>query len=124
MAGLTRSQLASAAGCNQETVRHYERAGLLAEPPRSPGGHRRYDEDAVARLSLIVAARNLGLPLNAVRRLLDAFDDAGQAEADVSAVTLDAAALVQARLADIEALVAALAELNDPDPGEARTEAP
>jgi DNA-binding transcriptional MerR regulator len=64
-------ELAAAAGVNVQTLRYYERRGLLPEPRRSPGGYRDYDEDAVALLRVVKAAQRLGFTLEEVADLLD-----------------------------------------------------
>ena len=65
-------QLAAAAGVNVETLRYYERRGLLPEPRRSPGGYREYDEDALTLLRAVKTAQRLGFTLDEVAELLDA----------------------------------------------------
>ena len=65
------SQVAEAAGVNRETLRYYERRGLLAAPERSPGGHRMYDEQAVVTLRVIKAAQRLGFTLDEVADLIE-----------------------------------------------------
>jgi DNA-binding transcriptional MerR regulator len=69
--GLRSGQVAAAAGVNVETLRYYERRGLLAEPGRSPGGHRMYPREAVTVLRVIKAAQRLGFTLDEVADLLD-----------------------------------------------------
>jgi len=64
------AQVARAAGVNQQTLRYYERRGLLAEPDRSPGGHRLYPPEAVTVLRVIKAAQRLGFTLEEVAELL------------------------------------------------------
>ena len=68
---LRRGQVAAAADVNIETVRYYERRGLLAEPNRSPGGHRLYSPEAVTVLRVIKAAQRLGFTLDEVADLLE-----------------------------------------------------
>ncbi|MFJ5879825.1 MerR family transcriptional regulator [Kitasatospora cineracea] len=68
---LRTSQVAEAAGVNAQTLRYYERRGLLPEPDRSPGGHRLYDERAVTVLRVIKAAQRLGFTLEEVAELLE-----------------------------------------------------
>jgi DNA-binding transcriptional MerR regulator len=63
--------VARAAGVNQQTVRYYERRGLLAEPDRSTGGHRLYPPEAVSVLRVIKAAQRLGFTLDEVADLLE-----------------------------------------------------
>ena len=65
------SEVAEAAQVNAETLRYYERRGLIAEPARSPGGHRLYDEQTVTTLRVIKAAQRLGFTLDEVAELLD-----------------------------------------------------
>lgn len=67
---LRSGELANAAGVNQQTLRYYERRGLLAEPARSNGGHRLYPEDAVTLLRVIKTAQRLGFTLDEVADLL------------------------------------------------------
>ncbi|KOV80181.1 MerR family transcriptional regulator [Nocardia sp. NRRL S-836] len=64
-------QVAEAAGVNRETLRYYERVGLLARPRRSPGGHRLYPEAAVTVLRVVKAAQRLGFSLDEIAGLLD-----------------------------------------------------
>ena len=69
--GLRSGQVAAAADVNVETLRYYERRGLLAEPDRSPGGHRLYPAETVTVLRVIKAAQRLGFTLDEVADLLD-----------------------------------------------------
>ena len=68
---MRRGQVAAAAGVSIETVRYYERRGLLAEPDRSPGGHRLYPPEAVTLLRVVKAAQRLGFTLDEVSDLLE-----------------------------------------------------
>lgn len=69
--GITIGRLAKLAGVNVETIRYYQRRGLIDEPTRPPGGHRRYDSDAiVARLAFIRRAQQLGFSLEEVKSLI------------------------------------------------------
>ncbi len=70
-AGLRTGEVAEQAGVNIQTLRYYERRGLLAEPARSSGGHRLYPPDTVALLNVIKAAQRLGFTLDEVAELLD-----------------------------------------------------
>jgi DNA-binding transcriptional MerR regulator len=64
-------EVARAAGVNIESLRYYERRGLLPAPQRSLGGHRVYSPDAVTRLRIIRAAARLGFTLAEIEELLD-----------------------------------------------------
>jgi MerR family transcriptional regulator, mercuric resistance operon regulatory protein len=68
--GLRSGQVAEAAGVNPQTLRYYERRGLLPEPDRTLGGHRVYPPDTVAVLRMIKAAQRLGFSLDEVAELL------------------------------------------------------
>jgi DNA-binding transcriptional MerR regulator len=65
------SEVAAAAGVNLQTLRYYERRGLLDEPDRTLGGHRMYDAEAVTTLRVIKTAQSLGFTLTEVSELLD-----------------------------------------------------
>lgn len=68
--GLRSGKLAEAAGVNVQTLRYYERRGLLGEPDRSLGGHRLYSPEAVTTIRVIKAAQRLGFTLEEVADLL------------------------------------------------------
>jgi MerR family transcriptional regulator, mercuric resistance operon regulatory protein len=69
--GLRSGQVAEAAGVNPQTLRYYERRGLLAEPERTLGGHRLYQAEAVTVLWAIKTARRLGFTMEEVADLLE-----------------------------------------------------
>jgi DNA-binding transcriptional MerR regulator len=69
--GLRTGELATRAGVNVQTLRYYERRGLLAAPARRPSGQRQYPEAAVGRLRTIKAAQRLGFTLAEIEELLD-----------------------------------------------------
>jgi DNA-binding transcriptional MerR regulator len=72
MGGLRSGQVAAAAGVNLQTLRYYERRGLLEEPHRTDGGHRLYPPDAVTTLRVIKAVQRLGFTLDEIAELLEA----------------------------------------------------
>lgn len=74
VARLTVTQLARAVGVRADTVRYYERVGLLPPPERTPAEHRRYDDSAVDRMRFIQGSQRLGLRLREIRSLLDVRD--------------------------------------------------
>src|SRR3546814_18011056 len=98
---LQRADLAKATGCNLETIRYYEKTGLLAEPLRSAKGYRLYGEKDVRRLRFIMRARALGFPLEELRGLLTLFDGGTQTCVDVKARTELHLADVRAQMADL-----------------------
>ena len=97
--GLTIGRLATAAGVHVETVRYYERRGLLEQPARAPGGgYREYSDDDLWRLQFIGRAKGLGFTLAEIGSLLSSGSS--------SAAVLDAA---RAKLAEVRSQEAALA---------------
>lgn len=71
MESLTIGQLAQRAGVGVETIRFYEREGLIAEPPRRPSGYRDYPQDTVTRIVFIRRAKELGFSLKEISELLE-----------------------------------------------------
>ncbi|MDP9388165.1 MAG: heavy metal-responsive transcriptional regulator [Actinomycetota bacterium] len=69
---LTVSKLADRVGTSADTLRYYERIGLLPEPDRSPSGYRLYDDDAVERVQFIKRSQRFGLRLEEIGELLQA----------------------------------------------------
>tara|TARA_R110000868_G_scaffold80512_9_gene228775 strand:- start:633 stop:1040 length:408 start_codon:yes stop_codon:yes gene_type:complete len=74
MKSLTRAEIAKRAGCNLETVRYYEKAGIMPAPPRSEAGYRQYNEEHLRRLRFVMRGRELGFSLNEVKALLGLVD--------------------------------------------------
>ena len=68
---LTRGRVAKLTGCNSETIRYYERVGLLPEPERGTNGYRRYNQDQVSRLHFINRAKQLGFSNEDIAELLE-----------------------------------------------------
>jgi MerR family transcriptional regulator, mercuric resistance operon regulatory protein len=99
------------ADCNIETIRYYERIGLLL-PPRRPGGRfRRYDADDVARLRFIRRARQLGFTIDDVRAFLRLAGSEGE-QARIEARALATAHIedIRAKIADLQAMDQVLSE--------------
>jgi MerR family mercuric resistance operon transcriptional regulator len=78
---MTIGRLAKAAGVNVETVRYYQRRGLLREPNKPPGGQRRYSPAVVQQIAFIRRAQQLGFSLEEVRGLMQLAGAAGCADA-------------------------------------------
>jgi MerR family mercuric resistance operon transcriptional regulator len=95
-------ELAEAAGVNVETVRYYERRGLLPEPPRTASGYRRYDDDALWRLEFVGRAKQLGFTLAEIRELLAAEPGAPAVDGVLRAAQAKLAEL-DAKLSDLNA---------------------
>ena len=100
------SELAGEAGVNTETLRYYERRGLLTQPPRTPGGYRDYPTGAVELLRFIKRAQELGFTLDEVEELLR-LDNGGPDSCDA------ARALAEHRRADLDRRIRDLQRMHD-----------
>ena len=103
-APMTIGGLSDATGVKIETIRYYEKEGLLPDPPRSAGGHRLYPASLVKRVFFVRRTRELGFTLNEVRNLLDLVDGDRYTCAEVRAITLGHADDVARKIADLRQL--------------------
>jgi MerR family mercuric resistance operon transcriptional regulator len=104
-------ELAQKTGCNIETIRYYERIGLLPSPPRSAGRYRVYEIPDVRRLAFIRRARELGFTLDEVRTLLAlAASDGDRTCAQVREVAACHLTEVRDKIADLRAMERVLAD--------------
>lgn len=99
---LRRADLARATGCNLETIRYYETAGILPPPARTDAGHRTYGTSDVQRLRFVLRARELGFSLDDVRGLLGLGDGALRTCAEVREKTEAHLTDVRAKIADLQ----------------------
>ncbi len=104
-------EVARRSGVKIETIRFYERSGLLAPPPRTAGGHRVYGSAAAQRLNFIRRARELGFTLAQVRELLALADERGATCAEVERLARDHLAEVRGRIADLSRMDVVLSDL-------------
>lgn len=107
---LQRAELAKATGCNLETIRYYEKTGLLAEPLRSAKGYRIYGESDIRRLRFIMRARALGFTIEEIRGLLALVDGGTQTCSEVKARTELHLEDVRTKIADLRRIETILAE--------------
>ena len=104
-------ELSRQTGCNVETIRYYERVGLLPRPPRSAGRYRLYDTGDVRRLAFVRRARELGFTLDEVRALLVLSAANGENTcSEVRDLTARHLADVRAKIADLRAMERVLSE--------------
>lgn len=104
-------QLAKAAGVGVETVRFYERKGLLDAPARKDFGYRQYGDEAVERLRFIRRAQQVGFTLKEIQDLLGLRDDPDARRADVRDRAAGKIADIDAKVRDLLAMRASLAGL-------------
>lgn len=108
--GLRTGEVAEQAGVNIQTLRYYERRGLLREPTRSIGGHRLYPPDTVALLGVIKAAQRLGFTLDEVAELIDAGRFRHPAP-DLRQRAAEKVAEIDAKIADLEVIRGVLTQV-------------
>lgn len=107
------SEVAERAGVNVQTLRYYERRGLLAEPPRSPSGYRAYPSGAVALVRFVKRAQEHGFTLDEIEELLHLADggpDDCQAARDLAQARM---AQLADKIADLQRMQRSLTELVD-----------
>lgn len=102
--GLLIGALSKQTGCHIETIRYYEKAGLLPVPARSPAGYRRYGSAHVRRLTFVRRARALGFSIEEVRRLLKLADESSRPCPEARMVAGAHLKDVRARIAGLRAM--------------------
>lgn len=107
--GLKRGELARRTGTNLETVRYYEKIGLLPEPPRNANDYRVYDDSHVRRLRFVLRGRELGFTIDEIRGLLSLVDGGTQTCAEVRARTEHHLKDIRDKIADLRRIETILA---------------
>ena len=110
---LTIGQVAKGASVGVETVRFYERQGLIAEPPRRASGYRQYPPDVVDRIGFIRRAKALGFSLKEIAELLALRVDPDSTAAAIKTRTAAKIADVTAKISELEQMREALERLHD-----------
>lgn len=106
-----RAELAKRTGCNLETIRYYEKIGLMPEPPRTAGGYRAYHGEHLKRLAFIRRSRELGFSLDEIRSLLRLVDGGDYTCAEVRDMTLRHSDDVRRKIADLRRLERSLKQM-------------
>jgi MerR family mercuric resistance operon transcriptional regulator len=101
----TISGLAKEAGIGIETIRYYQRSGLIATPSRPTSGYRRYSQDAVEELRFIMRAKELGFTLAEIRELLTLDSNDIESRKLLARAKLD---LIQQKIADLKTMASSL----------------
>ncbi len=114
-------KLSQTTGCHIETIRYYEKIGLLPKPRRSGGGHRLYGLDHIKRVGFIRRSRELGFSMDDIRFLLSLVDGRRYTCRQVKAVTERHTASIRRKVADLRRLQKTLAGIAARCPG---TESP
>ena len=108
---LTIGLVARRAGVGVETVRFYERQGLIEEPPRRPSGYREYDDEVVSRLGFIRRAKELGFTLKEIKELLSLRRDPSTPAADVKRRAAAKIVDIETKIRTLQRMREALADL-------------
>ncbi|WP_448658232.1 MerR family transcriptional regulator [Sphingomonas sp. CJ99] len=104
MANLSIGRLAQATGVKVETIRYYERAGLIAPPARTSGNYRAYGAADLARLRFVRRTRDLGFTLEEVRAMLDLAVQRDRSCATIDTIAAEHLKEVDRKIADLQGL--------------------
>ncbi len=109
--GLSIGKLSKQSGVNIETIRYYEKIGVMPAPDRSANGYRVYGADHLKRLSFVRRSRQLGFGLDEIRGLLRLVDGHAYTCAEVRELTLDHLTEIRRKIADLKRLEIVMAEI-------------
>ena len=111
MGSLTIGEVAKLTGIGVETVRFYEKSGLIDEPPRTEAGYRQYPEDTASRVRFIRHAKTLGFTLTEIKELLNLRLDPTTTCEDVRQVAEEKLRNVRAKIQSLQGIEMALGDL-------------
>ena len=117
-------KLSKQSGVNIETIRYYEKIGVMPAPGRNAGGFRIYGPDHLKRLSFVRRSRQLGFSLDEIRNLLRLVDGHAHTCAEVHALMLSHLAEIRRKIRDLRRLQRAMAEMAAQCSGESVPECP
>jgi MerR family mercuric resistance operon transcriptional regulator len=117
-------QLSEKTDCKIETIRYYERIGLMPEPARSASGYRLYDESHLKRLSFIRRSRELGFAIEEIRGLLNLVDGGRYTCSDVKTITLEHVETIRQKIRDLKKLEKTLSHIASQCTGKETPECP
>ena len=110
-------------GVNVETIRYYERKGLLANPPRTPGGHRSYTLDHLKQLTFVRRSRQLDFSMEQIRKLLSLVNS-GYTCGEVQSLTVEHLRDVRTKIADLRRMERSLIAISSACEGGAAPDCP
>lgn len=117
-------EASAASGISERMIRHYEKIGLVAPPPRRESGYRDYDQRDVHRLRFIGRARDLGFPVEEIRQLLSLWNDRDRSSADVKALALARASELRRKALQLQEMRRSLEQLAAACHGDERPDCP
>ena len=121
MQRLTIGQVAQKTGIGIETIRFYERKGLINEPPRKESGYRQYDNDVIVRLAFIQRTKKLGFSLREIGELLSLRSRSGSTSRDIKQMAETKLADIEDRIKMLQRMKRTLKNLVDKCPGQGPT---
>jgi MerR family mercuric resistance operon transcriptional regulator len=121
---LSIGKMSKQSGVNIETIRFYEKIGVMPAPRRRANGYRLYDADHLMRLSFVRRSRELGFSLDEIRGLLRLVDGDAYTCAQVRELTLDHLAEIRRKIADLKRLKRVMQEMAAQCSGERAPECP
>jgi MerR family mercuric resistance operon transcriptional regulator len=124
MDALSIGKLSKLSGVNIETIRYYEKIGVMPAPGRSASGYRIYGADHLKRLSFVRRSRQLGFSLDEIRGLLRLVDGHTYTCAQVHALALDHLAEIRRKITDLKRLERVMANMAAQCSGESAPECP
>ena len=107
------SEAAESSGCHLETIRYYERVGLMPKPRRTASGYREYRDDEVDRLRFITRSRDLGYSLDEIRSLLRLNDDPTMSCCDVDGIARTHLTEIGTRVVELQRIAMELERVID-----------
>ncbi len=110
-------EVADRAGVNLQTIRYYDREGLLPEPPRLESGYRMFPQDAVRRVRFIMRAQELGFTLSEIKALLALRIERKRGSAEVQRLAQAKIADIEQKIRTLQAMKKVLKELAERCPG-------
>ncbi|CAM4051937.1 Hg(II)-responsive transcriptional regulator [Mesobacillus zeae] len=112
------SELAEKCGVNKETIRYYEKVGLLQEPSRTNAGYRIFSEDSVKRIKFIKKIQDLGFTLSEISKLLGVVDKDGERCNDMYNFVVKKIEEVQMKIRDLKRIEQMLINLKESCPND------
>lgn len=114
----------AASGVSQRMIRHYEKIGLIAAPPRRDSGYRDYSDSDIHTLRFIANARDLGFPIEDIRELLGLWGDRRRASAEVKRLALARAGEMGRKAEALQKMRRTLLDLAERCHGDERPDCP
>lgn len=117
-------EAAAASGISERMIRHYEKIGLLDPAPRRDSGYRDYDERDLHTLRFVARARDLGFPIDEIKKLLALWNDRSRVSSDVKALALARAAQLKRKERELHEMRRSLEHLAKSCHGDDRPDCP